>query len=74
MEEYRDQVVESGELDGAATRLSTLTSITVEAAYSRRDPTDDEAVEATAAAAETLDALRSKAGLVNRLKGIYLRR
>lgn len=74
MEEYRDQVIDSGELDGAATRLAALTTITADAAYSPRDPSDHEAVEATAAAEATLGALRRKAGLVNRLKGTYLRR
>jgi transglutaminase-like putative cysteine protease len=73
-EEYRDHVIASGELDGAASRLSSLTSIAVGAAYSPRDPADAEATEAAEAAEATLSALRRNVGIARRLRGIYLRR
>jgi transglutaminase-like putative cysteine protease len=70
--EFADRVRRSGRLSDG--HLDRLTKLAVLAAYSAKDPSDDDALDARADAQEALEELRTSTPLRRRLLGAYLRR
>jgi len=69
LEEYRRRITRTGGLtDG---RLDRLTAITGRAAYSAAEPEEEDARQATEAAARTIRDLRGRAGVARRIVGQY---